>query len=64
MIEPKESPKNFAEFGKREHTIETKDAIACGRQTWNGYASHRQNRRLAGITAGILFGSVAALFIK
>jgi hypothetical protein len=63
MIEPKESPKNFAEFGKREHTIETKDAIACGRQTWNGYASHRLNRRLAEITTRIVFGAVAVVIV-
>jgi hypothetical protein len=63
MIEPKESPKNFAEFGKREHTIENKDVIACGRQTWNGYASHRLNRRLAEITTRIVLGAVDAVII-
>jgi hypothetical protein len=63
MIEPKKSPKNFAEYGKREHTIETKDAIACGNQTWNGYASHRLNRRLAEITTRFVFGAVDAVFI-
>jgi hypothetical protein len=63
MIEPKKSPKNFAEYGKREHTIETKDAIACGKQTLNVYAGHRLKQRLAGITTVILFGAVAAVFI-
>jgi hypothetical protein len=64
MIELKESPKDLAEYVKLQHTIETRDSMACGKHTWNGQTGRLPNRRLAGITAGILFGSVAALFIK
>ncbi len=49
MIESKKSPKDFAEYVNRQQTIETKDSLAFGEETWKVQAGHLLSRRLAGL---------------